>query len=75
MVSASLGMIDQFVARLQQPGGHQFAVQHVHLAAERFDVEAFGHGRGGSTITEFTTETFARHSGVLGFRSWTQDVS
>ena len=36
-------IVDQFVARLQQPGGHQLAVQHVHLAADRFDVEAFGH--------------------------------
>ncbi len=35
--------IDQLVAGLQQVGRHQLAIQYVHLAAERLDVEAFGH--------------------------------
>ena len=36
--------IDQFVARLDKAGNDQFAVQHVHLAADSLDVHAFGHG-------------------------------
>jgi hypothetical protein len=37
------GGLDRFVARFDQGGGDQLAVEHVHLAADRLDVKAFGH--------------------------------
>ncbi len=39
------GAVDQLVARLAQTGHHQLAVEHVHLAADGFDVQTFGHGK------------------------------
>ena len=38
-----VGAIGRFVTRLQELGGHQFAVQNVHLAADRLDIESLGH--------------------------------
>ena len=38
------GAIDQLIARPQQLGGDQLAVEHVHLAADGLDVETAGHG-------------------------------
>ena len=37
------GAIDRLVTRPQQLGGDQFAVQHVHLAADGLDIESPGH--------------------------------
>ncbi len=35
--------VGRLVARGQQGGGDQLAIQHVHLAADRFDIEAASH--------------------------------
>ena len=38
-----LRAIDQFVTLLAQTGHDQLAVEHVHLAADSFDIELLGH--------------------------------
>ena len=38
------GRVDQFVALLAQRRHHQLAIEHVHLAADGFDVQTLGHG-------------------------------
>ena len=38
------GFVRQLVALAAQGADHQFAVEHVHLAADRFDIEFFLHG-------------------------------
>jgi hypothetical protein len=38
-----LWFVRKLVASLAQVGDDQLAVQHVHLAANRFDVQAFAH--------------------------------
>ena len=37
----------QLVAGLHQIGGHQLAIEHVHLATDGLDVHAVGHFSGG----------------------------
>ena len=42
MTSASVGSWVEFVALAAQAADDQLAVEHVHLAADGFDVESFG---------------------------------
>ena len=37
------GLVGQFIALSAQTADHQLAVEYVHLAANGFDVEFFGH--------------------------------
>jgi hypothetical protein len=39
------GVVNEFISSPHQLGSDQLAVEHVHLATDRLDVEAFGHGK------------------------------
>ena len=43
MTSASVGVVGQLVALPAQAADDELAVEHVHLAADGFDVEFLGH--------------------------------
>ena len=39
------GVVGQLVASLTEAGNYHFAVKHIHLATNRFDVQLMGHDR------------------------------
>ena len=45
ITSASVGVVGQLVALPAQAADDQLAVEHVHLAADGFDVQSFWCGR------------------------------
>ncbi len=53
------GGVDQLIAGPQQAGGDQLAVEHVHLAADRFDVKASSHSESTSQPLIAATSTGA----------------